>query len=457
MTQHRAVQRPQHERLRRRPFPTGATAGAFALALGALALVGCPETDPPPEDLPGNGTVIPLDAHARVHSDGGRIVDPLGEPLRLRCVNVDGWLTPTPYLVSDSGNALFISPSEFMARLDEVVGPTRAAVFWESWREHFITERDFERMAALGFNCARLVIYGRGITALEDGVAVVDPARLAAVDAAVAWGRAHNVYLVLDLHAAPGGQNAVATVSDVPSTDLVARLWEGPSAEANQAATVAIWRALAERYSGEVAVAGYDLLNEPALPEGVDGSQLVALYRRIVAEIRSVDSGHMLVVEGDRLAHDFSMFDEPLDDNMAYEFHAYALTGFEDWATPEQSDLQPYLDLRADHGRPLWLGEFGEGNQQWQVDVVDLVEANDIGWALYPWKRKQTLFWNPVVQLIPPAPKWYRLAAYLAQPADGEVPAPSEQEAEEGMAEVLQAMRLSSCSEDRGLVEALLR
>ena len=61
------------------------------------------------------------------------------------------------------------------------------------------------------------------------------------------WGKKHKIYVVLDLHAAPLGQNALATVADVPSTDLVARLWEGSSAAKNQDATVAIRRTLGPR------------------------------------------------------------------------------------------------------------------------------------------------------------------------------------------------------------------
>ena len=73
-------------------------------------------------------------------------------------------------------------------------------------------------------------------------------------------------------------------------------------------------------------------------------------------------------IEGDALAHDFSAFDAPLDDNMAYEFHAYALTGLEDWANPGPEDIEEVLALRAAHGRPLWLGEFGEGTIEWQTE-----------------------------------------------------------------------------------------
>ncbi len=400
-------------------------------------------------------STVPAAAPVMVHSAGTQVLDQLGEVLTMRCVNVDGWLTPTPYLVSDAGTALVTSPAEFVDRLSEVVDPARAETFWNDWRDNFITESDFERMGALGFNCVRLVVYYRAIASLEGGTLSFDEARLAYIDEAVKWGEQHGLYVVLDLHAAPGGQNVHSTVSDVPSTDPVARLWEGPEAQANQDATVQIWRHLAERYRDEQWVAGYDLLNEPELPAGTDASTLVGLYERIIAAIREVDSNHMVIVEGDNLATDVSVFDAPLDANMMYEFHAYALTGFEDWATPEATDLEPYLTLRDQHDRPIWLGEFGEGTQDWIAQMIGLMETNDVGWALYPWKRKQTLFWVPVIQRIDDMPQWYRLAAYLARPAGDTGAPPSVADAEAGMAEVLAKMQLSANTQDDSFVAAI--
>jgi hypothetical protein len=432
---------------------------ATGLTLLIAAATGACEPALDATSCPGDAG-IPADAAwppaSMVHAAGTVIVDGDGAPLSLRCVNVDAWLLPIPYLVSDASKALLTSPSEFAARLDAVVGAPRAAEFWRQWRDAFITEADFARIHALGFNCARLVVYHRAIATVTGDQATLDEARVAHVDAAVAWAKAQRLYLVLDLHTAPGGQNALPTVADVPSSDPVARLWEGPTAAANQRATVALWRALAERYKDETVIAGFDLLNEPSLPDGVAPSALVDLYRRLIAAVREVDPRHLVFVEGDALAHDFSMFDAPLDANLAYEFHAYALTGLEAWATPELADLQPYLDLRAAHDRPLWLGEFGEQTLEWQTQMTALMDQHDIGWALYPWKRKQTLFWNPVPQRIPDMPKWYAVAAYLARSPGGSTQPPSAADAEAGMAEALSVIGVERCAEDLALVRSVL-
>ena len=77
------------------------------------------------------------------------------------------------------------------------------------------------------------------------------------------------------------------------------------SAKARQR-TVALWRAIAERYHDRTIVAGYDLINEPLPPIGKEG-MLDELTEQIAAAIREVDPYHLIVVEGGRFSSGFSM------------------------------------------------------------------------------------------------------------------------------------------------------
>ena len=78
------------------------------------------------------------------------------------------------------------------------------------------------------------------------------------VDNLLSWCKANRIYLILDLHASPGGQGKDANISDAdPSKPS---LWES---ELNRQKTIALWRKLAQRYANEPWIGGYDLLNEP--------------------------------------------------------------------------------------------------------------------------------------------------------------------------------------------------
>lgn len=79
-------------------------------------------------------------------------------------------------------------------------------------------------------------------------------------------------------------------------------------------------------------------MNEPADPDHVN---LQAWYRRVEKEIRAVDPDHILYLDGNTYAMDFSAFKEVLP-NCVYAIHDYATMGFpagEPYlGTPEQDE-----------------------------------------------------------------------------------------------------------------------
>jgi endoglucanase len=389
-----------------------------------------------------------------LHAAAGAVVDAAGDPVLLRCVNLSPWLDPEGYLIAGGSlAALTTSPSQIKQRLQTVVGLERAAAFWREWIEAFVTEADFRRLKSAGFNCVRLPLDTNFIAGPADGDRVTFVRDMVApVDRAVAWGAATGVYVILDLHDAPGGQNPLSSVSDVPSTDHTPRLWEGPSAAENQRRTILLWRALATRYAHARSVGGYDLLNEPALPSGAPRDALARLYAEVIAAIRSVDADHMIVIEGSGYAHDFSALQTLQDGNVLYEFHEYALAN-RTWRRPGESALAPWLALRQATGRPLWLGEFGENTAAWQAQVVSLLEAHRIGWAIWPWKRIAIGNHHPVIETIEAPASWRELADYLV--GRWLARKPSQSEAEHAMGEMLIAVRTKNCRTDQSLVSTL--
>jgi endoglucanase len=258
--------------------------------------------------------------------------------------------------------------------------------------------------------------------------------------------------VMLDLHVAPGGQSDVPIVADLLPGEKHAGLWEGATATANRARTVELWRALATRYAGASSLGGYDLLNEPRLPKGVPVGDLAQLYADIVAAIRSVDPLHMVVLEGNGFARDFTGLSAAPDANAMFEFHEYALFN-KGWNKPNQKALAPFLKLRTDSHLPLWLGEFGEDSAQWQGEMVKLMQDNQIGWSIWPWKRIELKNHHPVIQTITPPDSWKKLADWLVGAWFSRRPTPAE--AEKAMSEMLQAIQTPNCREDAALERTL--
>src|SRR5262249_42214598 len=143
--------------------------------------------------------------------------------------------------------------------VSDLIGPEEASRFWTEFRKQYITHADIRRIAELGFNSVRPALNARlFLTEGEHPVFVEEG--FALLDSLVAWCKEEKVYIIIDMHAAPGGQtgqNIDDSANDQPA------LFQDKK---NQDRLVDLWVKIASRYKDEPTVAAYDLLNEP-LPE----------------------------------------------------------------------------------------------------------------------------------------------------------------------------------------------
>src|SRR5271165_3016871 len=178
-----------------------------------------------------------------VHTSGTAIVDGSGKPLMLRGINLGNWFEPEGYMFHLDGGPQ--SPGEIEALTRELIGPEKSEAFWRAWRETYITEADINRIKAAGFNSVRVPIHWKLFD--SDGA---DGFRL--MDRLVTWARKDGIYIIIDLHCAPGGQ----TGTNIDDSDGYPWLYLSPEAQAH---TIAVWRRIAQHYANEPMVLGYDL------------------------------------------------------------------------------------------------------------------------------------------------------------------------------------------------------
>ena len=237
--------------------------------------------------------------------DGTRIVDGSGKTVILRGMGLGGWMLQEGYMLQlgEVGQQ-----HKIRAKLVELVGEERTADFYRAWLDNHTTRADIDQMARWGFNSVRLPIHFDQLTLPADK----EPAPgqdtwleegFQRIDRLLEWAKANRMYLILDLHAAPGGQGNDLAISD--RDPAKPSLWES---EENQRKTVALWKKLAARYRDEPWIGAYDMLNEPnwsfATPgkgNGCDETEsktVWALQQRIVQAIRDVDTKHMVIIEG---------------------------------------------------------------------------------------------------------------------------------------------------------------
>jgi len=372
------------------------------------------------------------------HTSHKQIVDAPGKPLLIRATNLGNWLVPEGYMWLFEGGPQ--SPSEIRALVLELLGPEGAAAFWQKYRENYVTRDDLALLHRAGFNTIRVPLhYNLFETDDAEGFKLLD--RL------IAWSRAENLYVILDMHVAPGGQ----TGANIDDSAGYPWLYHSPQ---EQEHLLAIWRRLAAHYRDEPAVLGYDLLNEPIphFPKLAPlNSSLEPLYRKLSTEIRKVDSHHILFLGGAQWDTNFSVFGKPFDSNVAYTFHKY-------WTAPDESVIRQYLDFRDQYDVPIWMGESGENTDEWIAQFVATLEKNNIGWAFWPYKKMEKS--SAVVSIIPPA-DWQEIVEFAKLPrgtanVEARLKARPEQETiVRAFAAFLESVRLQNCRVNAGYLKAL--
>ncbi|WP_372638208.1 glycoside hydrolase family 5 protein [Cohnella sp.] len=368
-----------------------------------------------------------------LRADGRRLVNGDGREVLLRGVGFGSWLLPEGYMWSfpDRGDR----PRRIERMIVELVGEEKAAEFWALYYDRYIGEDDIRRIAEEGFNSVRVPINARFLTD-GDGMSWRED-RLALLDRVIGWCREHRLYVILDLHGAPGGQTGTnIDDSEFDRPDLFLE-------ERNAELTVELWRMLAARYKDEWIVAGYDLLNEP-LPDWFAqyNDRIMPLYKRIVRAIREADDRHLIILEGAHWATDWSIFDEKIDDNVMLQFHKY-------WNNPDTESIRTYLEYRDRWNVPIFMGEGGENNKLWYAGAFRLFEDHGISWNFWTWKKLERD--NSPCEVKRPE-GWDRLVAYLE---GGEKP--SVEEAETTLWTYLDNLPLDRCVYHRDVVDALLR
>jgi endoglucanase len=369
-----------------------------------------------------------------VKAEGRKLVNGDGREFLFRGVGFGSWLLPEGYMwcMPEKGDR----PRRIERMIEELVGVEKAARFWDIYYDRYIAEADIERIAAGGFNSVRVPINARFL--IEDGEHIRYKERhLEIIDRVIDWCRKYRLYVILDLHGAPGGQtgtNIDDSEFDQPELFIYDR---------NKQITIDLWRMLADRYKDERIVAGYDLLNEP-LPDWFAkyNNQIMPLYKDIVKAIREVDDHHMIILEGAHWSTDWSIFDEKIDDNVMLQFHKY-------WNNPDTESIQKYLDKREEWNVPIFMGEGGENNKEWYAGAFRLFEDHDISWNFWTWKKMDRD--NSPCSIIKPD-GWHLLVDYL----EGGIK-PDASTAEQVLWEYLVNLSLEKCVYYPDVAGALLR
>ena len=259
--------------------------------------------------------------------------------------------------------------------INQLIGEDEARRFWKAYLDNYITRDDIRFIKQSGFNSVRVAFNYRLFVSADD------PQKLEGIgyellDRVVGWCKQEGLYVILDMHGAPGGQTG----------DNIDDSWGYPflfESNESQELTVRLWTKIAARFKNEPWVIGFDLLNEPIahyFDADYFNPKLEPLYKKIVAGIRTVDPNHLIFLGGAQWNNNFKVFGPPFDSKLVYTFHKY-------WMEVNQQAIQEYLDFRDKYNVPLWMGESGENTDEWVAAYRSILERHGIGWCFWPYKK----------------------------------------------------------------------
>jgi len=392
----------------------------------------------------------PTKAQGFLRADGHNILNEKNENVLLRGIGLGGWMLQEGYMLKFGKEG---QQYRIRERIAEIVGKTQSDNFYKAWLANHTRKADIDSLKAWGFNSVRLPMHFNLYTLpvdqepaagqqtwLEEGFAMTD--------SLLNWCKANQMYLILDLHAAPGGQGNDLNISDRdPSKPS---LWES---EANQQKTIALWKKLAERYATEPWIGAYDILNEPNWgfqdPAGdKNGTKekgngpLKKLMQEITAAIREVDQKHIVIIEGNGWGNNYNGILPPWDKNMVLSFHKY-------WSYNDPSSADHILKMREQYNIPVWIGETGENSNVWFTEAIRLFEKHNIGWAWWPLKKIGIN--NPME--IKSNPGYDALLRYTAGRGDK----PSAEQTYAGLMKLAEDLKVENTVIHRDVIDAMMR
>ena len=169
----------------------------FTVLLSILFCAGCHSSND------GNDTKVNNLMSSRfVNINDQNLIQTDGSKLFVQGVNLSNWLLPEGYMFGFTK----VSPHEIDTMFRQLVGDDFTDDFWKQYKENYITLEDLRFIRKQGCNTVRMPLNYRLFTN-EKYLGLADSQEgFQLIDKMVKWCHETGLYLMLDMHAAPGGQ-----------------------------------------------------------------------------------------------------------------------------------------------------------------------------------------------------------------------------------------------------------
>jgi hypothetical protein len=167
------------------------------------------------------------------------------------------------------------------------------------------------------------------------------------------------------------------------------------------------------------------------------------LQKDITEAIRTVDKKHIIFLEGNGWGNNYNGLTPLWDNNMAFSFHKY-------WNYNDEATLKFALDLREKYNIPIWLGETGENSNVWFIELIQLLDKHNIGYAFWPMKKIDNIAGITNVKITP---EYQKLLDYWTNGGEK----PSKEFAKKALMQIAENYKFNNVEIKNDVIDAMFR
>ena len=351
-----------------------------------------------------------------VKAVGRGLYDKDGNRVEIKGVNFGNWLLQEGWmtvmsmgpLLDEDGSYVGVSDQGIVTEYEEIYQEELDATLqarvdsgewtqeqldalWNAYYDSYCQEQDFINIKNLGLNTIRLPMYYRNFMEGPDDALVMREDAFERVDWFLEMAKKHDLYVILDMHGVVGGQSGFEH-----SGTRDREFWFN---ETYQQEMCTLWKNIALHYKNDrpdlaYTILAYDLVNEPATATTATGKTEWAVMDKMYDAIRSVDTEHVISIEGVWYCNSVPNPEKYGWENVLYQFHFY------NWNFPTIS-FEAFYTLMwqtlsmADYDVPKYVGEFSFfDNEDIWIKYLNLFDDMGFGWTFWSYKTISVGWWD---------------------------------------------------------------
>jgi len=333
-------------------------------------------------------------------ASGGYLKNTIGNTVALRGVNAGGWLIQESWMCPINGaDRAWANLDTINAMKNRGFTDSQIQTLFNTYQNNWFTTTDLDNLQAMNVNLVRVPFWYRNFMKDEAGTWITgtdlnsNPG-IQKLDWVISEAGKRGMYVILDLHGAPGGQSMDHCSGTLAKNELY-------DSTKNRAIMADLWTKIASRYKGNPVVAAYDIMNEPQNNGGYSGAnswapgstealnRTYSVYDQMYKVIRAVDPNHVITMEA---IWDRNCLPNPATygwTNLMYQMHVYdtSISGIDQ----RVSDLQYY---QSQYGVAVYAGEFNcDPNEEYTMTKFNSAGINWSTWAYKGSKQSSGSNW----------------------------------------------------------------